>query len=188
MDRRVINKKSKTMTSVTNTSSNIRSEDTQKIFQDYNQLSTDDKLALLYFIYENMGDSITPAAPNAANLNLTASLIEEFSNLSDDEQLEIMRDIVNGKDTEYSRAYGGLTPNNQLLVWYVWAEEMGESVVDIPDNYEVTEAIDNILSKIENLDFEAQISVLREIASNMGYSEIKNIPTQDDAKKVTPSL
>ncbi|MBE9169237.1 orange carotenoid protein [Pleurocapsales cyanobacterium LEGE 06147] len=166
------------MTSRTNEGSNILSEQTQKIFQQYTQLSTDEKLALLYFIYKKMGDSITPAAPNAANLNLTSSLIEDFFNLSDDEQLEIMRDIVNCKDTEYSRAYGGFTPNNQLLVWYAWAEGMGDTVVDLPDDYQATEALDNALSQIEKLEFEEQISILREIASNMGYSEIKQVSSQ----------
>lgn len=178
------------MTSATNTSSssNIRSDNTQDFLQQFNGLSTDDKLALLYFIYENMGDSITPAAPNAADLNLASSLIEKFVELSDDEQLQIMRDIVECKDTEYSRAYGGLAPNNQLLVWYAWAEGMGDTIVDIPDNYKTSEAVKQALSSIKNLEFEAQISVLREMATNMGYSEVKKMPTQDDAKKVTPSL
>ncbi|OKH24917.1 orange carotenoid protein [Hydrococcus rivularis NIES-593] len=167
--------------------SNILSENTQKIFQQYTQLSTDEKLALLYFIYENMGDSITPAAPNAADLNLTSSVIEVIFNLSEDEQLEIMRDIVNCKDTEYSRAYGGLTPNNQLLVWYAWAQAMGDTVVDLPDDYKATEAISNVLSQIKKLEFEEQISVLREIASNMGYTEVKRVSSQAEVG-ITPSL
>lgn len=175
------------MTSRKNEGSNILSEKTQKIFQQYSQFNTDDKLALFYFIYEKMGDSITPAAPNAANLELTSSLIEEFFNLSDDEQLEIMRDIVNCKDTEYSRAYGGFTPNNQLLVWYAWAEGMGDTVVDLPDNYEATKAINNALSEIEKLEFEEQISFLREIASNMGYSEVKQVSSQSEVG-TTPSF
>jgi hypothetical protein len=175
------------MTSRNNEGSNILSEQTQKIFQHYSQLDTDDKLALFYYIYEKMGDSITPAAPNAADLNLTSSLIEDFFELSDDEQLEIMRDIANCKDTDYSRAYGGFTPNNQLLVWYAWAEGMGDTVVDIPDDYEKTETIKNTLSEIEKLEFEDQISVLREIASKMGYSEIKQVSSQAEVG-TTPSF
>ncbi|WP_013320846.1 orange carotenoid protein N-terminal domain-containing protein [Gloeothece verrucosa] len=176
------------MTGLTDTSSNILSKETQAIFEEYNQLNTDDKLALLYYIYEKMGDSITPAGTNAINVDFLSSLIEDFLQLSDNEQLEIMRDIVNAKDSEYSRYYGGLSPNNQLFVWYAWAEAMGDTVVDIPGNYKATEAVNNALSKIEGLDFEAQISILREIASNMGYSDVKNFPTQDDARQVTPSL
>jgi Orange carotenoid protein, N-terminal len=167
--------------------SNILSEKTQEIYQNYSQIDTDGKLALLYFIYKELGKSITPAAPNAADLNLTSSLIKEFFDLSDDEQLEIMRDIVNGKDTEYSHAYGGLSPNNQLLVWYAWAQEMGKKVVDVPDNYKATEGVNQALSQIKKLEFEEQISLLRDIASNMGYSQVKRVSSIDEVG-ITPSL
>ena len=107
--------------------------------------------------------------------------------MSDEQQLEIMRSIVNCEDTELSRAYGALTENNQLLVWYAWAVGMGDTVVDIPNDYQRTNAINDTLSQIEGLDFEGQISLLREIVGSMGYSEVKPIPTQAETGK-TPSL
>lgn len=167
--------------------SNVRSQETSNIFHRYEKLGTDEKLALLYYIYKKMGKSITPAAPNAADLGLTSALIEDYFNLSDSEQLEIMRDIVNCKDTEYSHAYGGLTPNNQLLIWYVWAEAMGDKVVDMPSDYKATETINNVLSEIEKVEFEEQISILREIASTMGYSQVKRVNSRDEVG-TTPSL
>lgn len=159
----------------------------QDAISDFNQLQTDDKLALLYYIYEKMGDSVTPAAPQAAEPELTPILMGDYFNLSHQDQLQIMRDIVNGSDTEYARAYGAIKENNQLLVWYAWAEAMGESVIDMPSDYSVSDTINNLLGKIEELDFEQQISMLREIASTMGYSEIKSIPTQSETGK-TASL
>ncbi len=98
-----------------------------------------------------------------------------------------MRAIVNREDTDLSRAYGALTQNNQLVVWYAWAKAMGDTVVDIPSDYQATQSINNVLSQIEGLDFEGQISMLREIAGNMGYSEVKPIPTQAETGK-TQSL
>lgn len=159
----------------------------QDAISDFNQLQTDDKLALLYYIYEKMGDSITPAAPQAAEPELTPILMGNYFNLSHQDQLQIMRDIVNGSDTEYARAYGAIKENNQLLVWYAWAEAMGESVIDMPSDYSAADTINNLLGKIEELDFEQQISMLREIASTMGYSEIKSIPNQAETGK-TASL
>jgi hypothetical protein len=98
-----------------------------------------------------------------------------------------MREIVNREDTELSRAYGALTENNQLAVWYAWAIGMGDTVVDLPEGYEATKAINDALSQIEGLDFEGQISMLREFAGKMGYSDVKPIPTQKETGK-TPSL
>lgn len=176
------------MSSVNTTgSSQIRSEETKKIVDAFGALSTDDKLALLYWAYKKMGDSITPAAPTATEPQLAPMLLDDFYNLSDDEQLNIMRDIVNRKDTEYSRAYGALTPNNQLVVWYAWAVAMGDRVVDMPNDYEQTQAIEKVLSQVENAEFEEQISLLREAASNMGYSEIGQVSRQSQTG-TTPSL
>jgi hypothetical protein len=114
-------------------------------------------------------------------------LLGEFYEMSDDDQLAVMRAIVNREDTELSRAYGALTENNQLVVWYAWAVAMGDTVVDLPEGYQATQAINDVLSQIEGLDFEGQISLLREVAGNMGYSDVKPIPTQAETGK-TASL
>jgi hypothetical protein len=163
------------------------SAETQKLVEAFEDLGTDQQLALLYYIYEKMGDSITPAAPGAANPELAPTLLGDYLNLGDDEQLQIMRDIVEGKDTEWSRLYGGLKPNNQLVVWYSWAVEMGKNVVDIPANYEANEASQDILKQIQEFEFEQQITVLRQIVSDMGYSDVQAPPSQEETGK-TPSL
>ncbi len=173
------------MNSPAATNSHALSNDTQNIVETINGLGTDEKLALLYFIYEKMGDSITPAAPTAAEPELAPVLLNDFYNLSHDEQLNIMRGIVNRSDTPYSHAYGALTANNQLVVWYAWAIGMGEKIVDIPEGYEATEAVNGVLGKIENLNFEQQISVLRDVANNMGYTDVKPIATQAQVGKTS---
>ncbi len=159
--------------------------ETQKTVEAFNSLDTDAKLAWLYFVYEKMGDSITPAAPAAAEPNLAPMLLGDYLELSDDEQLAIMRQIVNREATDYSRAYGALKENNQLLVWYAWAVAMGDKVVDMPEDYETTDRIDNLLSQLEGLEFEGQMSVLRTIAGNMGYSDVKPIETQAQTGKTS---
>lgn len=160
-------------------------QETQQVVADFNALDTDAKLAWLYFVYEKMGDSVTPAAPGAAEPELAPLLVEDYLELSDEQQLEIMRDIVNRKDTEYSRAYGALKENNQLFIWYVWAEEMEDTVVGMPDNYQSTEAINDLLSQLEELAFEEQISVLRTISGQMGYTDVKPIETQAQTGKTS---
>ena len=163
------------------------SSEAQKEVQAFEALDTDGKLALLYFIYEKMGDSITPAAPTAADPELAPKLLGDYYKLSDEQQLAIMREIVNQEDTEYSRDYGALKENNQLLVWYAWAQGMGDTIVDMPEQYKVTQAINDALAQIEALDFEGQISALRTIASRMGHTDVKPIATQAETGK-TASL
>ncbi|MGB5974005.1 MAG: orange carotenoid protein N-terminal domain-containing protein, partial [Nodosilinea sp.] len=100
----------------------ITEEPTDDLFQRYDALSVDDKLALLYYIYEAMGSSVTPAAPEAADPELAKPLVEGLFGLSKDDQLEVMRQVVRRDKSEVSEQYGGLSANNQLLVWFGWAE------------------------------------------------------------------
>ncbi|MDZ8185537.1 MAG: orange carotenoid protein N-terminal domain-containing protein [Nostoc sp. ChiSLP02] len=167
--------------------SQAQSNETQNVVDAFNALDTDAKLAWFYLVYKKMGDSITPAAPAATDPELAPKLLGEYFDLSDNEQLEIMRDIVNRKDTEYSRAYGAIKENNQLLVWYAWAVEMGKKVVGFPGNYQASKPINDLLSQIEGLDFEEQISVFRTIAGELGYTDVKPIETQAQTGK-TASL
>ncbi|MCC3404332.1 MAG: orange carotenoid protein [Microcoleus sp. PH2017_10_PVI_O_A] len=173
------------MNSPAATNTHALSNDTQNMVEKINGLGTDEKLALLYFVYEKMGESITPAAPAAAEPELAPVLLNDFYNLSHDQQLNIMRGIVNRDDTPYSHAYGALTANNQLLVWYAWAIDMGDKIVDIPEGYEATEAVNGVLGQIEGLEFEQQISVLRDVANNMGYTDVKPIATQAQVGKTS---
>ncbi len=159
----------------------------QGTIADFNPLQVDDKLALLYYVYKKMGSSITPAAPQAADPELAPILLSDFYNLSHQDQLQAMRDIVNRTDNEYSRAYGALKENNQLLVWYVWAVGMGETVVGMPADYEASDTIGNLLKRFEAFEFEQQISLLRALAGEMGHTDVKPIPSQAQTGK-TASL
>ncbi|MBD2564179.1 orange carotenoid protein N-terminal domain-containing protein [Nostoc sp. UIC 10607] len=167
------------------TISQAQSNETQKLVDAFNNLDTDAKLAWFYLVYKKMGDSITPAAPAAAEPELAPLLLKDYFELSDEQQLDIMRDIVNRKDTEYSRAYGAIKENNQLLVWYAWAVAMGDTVVDLPASYEPTKAINDLVSQIEGLDFDEQISVFRTIAGEVGYTDVKPIATQAETGKTS---
>ena len=161
------------------------SDDTQQVVAAFEGLGTDEKLALLYFIYKEMGKSITQAAPAATNSQLAPKLLGDYLQLSNEQQLAIMREIVNREHTEYSHAYGVLKENNQLMVWFAWAQAMGNTVVDMPSGYEQSEASNDVFNRIKALDFEGQISLLRTIASNMGYTDIKAIPTQAETGKTS---
>jgi hypothetical protein len=174
------------MTSSPNTNQpQALSDETQKVVQAFDGLETDAKLAWFYLVYKKMGSSITPAAPAATDPELAPMLLGDYYKLSDNEQLAVMRQIVNRENSEYSRAYGALKENNQLMVWYAWAQAMGDSVVGMPNDYQPTEAINSLLSQIEGLDFDDQISIFRTTVSNMGYTDVKPIETQAQTGKTS---
>ncbi len=135
----------------------------------FKRLNTDDQLGLLWFAYTQMGKSITPAAPGAARVQFAEGLLEQFKQMSHQEQLQAMRDIANKANTPISRSYGILTNNNKLAFWYQLAELMNEGVViPVPSYYKMSSDASNLLAAIERLDFSQQITVLRQVVADMG--------------------
>lgn len=80
-----------------------------------------------------------------------------------------MRDIASKADTRISREYGSLSANTKLAFWYRLAQGMDiGTIIGIPADYKMTEEADRLLGAIETMDFEQQITVLRNAALDMG--------------------
>jgi hypothetical protein len=123
-----------------------------------------------------MGSSVTPAAPGAADLELLKGFFDEFNALPfGDAQLEAMRAIVRCDDNALCREYGKHTENNKLAIWFILAERMGKDVVDIPEDYKLSDLGQQNLVSIKQLDFEQQITFLRDIAAPMGKDPIQRV-------------
>ena len=137
-------------------------------------LSIDDQLGLLWVLYENMGGLVTPAAPGATErIKLAGGLIYEVANLSHEEQLQVMRDLVARVNTPITRAYGLLSSNNKLAFWYQLAEWMrsGE-VIPTPGDYQLSAPATAVLNQVVALEFNQQIAVLRLIVGKMGIDPL----------------
>lgn len=140
-----------------------------RAFIAYQNLSTDDKLALLWYVYTKMGSSVTPAAPGAASDEIAEGLFNQVKELPFDEQLDVQRKIIEGQDTVISREYGALSENTQLYFWYRLAQGMeAGTIIPVPDNYEPAGAVTELVSQIELLEFEQQITFLRDSVVEAG--------------------
>jgi hypothetical protein len=136
----------------------------------FNQLSAEDQLALIWFAYEDMGTSITVAAPGAASMILAQGLLSKIKAMSFTEQSQAMCDLANRADTEICRAYGVFTPNIKLGFWYQLGEWMAEgAVAPIPEGYKLSANAKAILQAIRDLEQGQQITVLRNTVVDMGY-------------------
>lgn len=144
-------------------------DDLSQALQTFRKLNVDDQLALLWFIYTKMGDSITPAAPGRAAEDIADNLFNQVKGMSHEEQLQVQRDLLSNADTEISREYGSLSANTKLLFWYQLAQGMESSViVPMPPNYELQGEAKKLLEAMENADFEQQITFLRESVEPTG--------------------
>jgi Orange carotenoid protein, N-terminal len=109
-----------------------------QLISNFETLSTDQKLALLWYIYQEIGKSITPAAPGASTASpaVAEGIFQQVLEMSHEEQLQLQRDLVERKDSSVSREYGALSDTTKLLFWYLLAQGMDRSeVVPMPEDY-----------------------------------------------------
>ncbi|HLP89864.1 MAG TPA: orange carotenoid protein N-terminal domain-containing protein [Nostocaceae cyanobacterium] len=141
----------------------------------FKALNVDDQLAVLWFAYTEMGKSITPAATGAARLQLAEGLLNQIKQMSHDEQMQVMRDLVAQKNTPFTRSYGILSANTKLAFWYELSELMVKGlVVPVPAGYRLSRDGVQVLETLKQLDFGQQITVLRKVVSDMGVDPLSD--------------
>ena len=139
----------------------------------FKSLATDDQLGLLWTLYKNMGRAITPAAPGAARLQFAEGLLQQVQAMSQQAQLQFMRDLVNKKNTPETRAYGVLTNNTKLAFWYQLAVLMDEGkVIPVPSYYKMSAAAVEVFGRISKLEFGQQITIMRQSVVDMGVDPL----------------
>lgn len=139
----------------------------------FKALTTDEQLGLLWVLYDNMGRSITPAAPGAARLQFAEGLLTEVKAMAPQDQLQFMRDLASQTNTAQTRAYGVLSNNTKLAFWYQLAEEMrAGTVIPVPAYYKLGDAGSRVFGQISKLDFNQQITVLRQAVVGMGVDPL----------------
>jgi Orange carotenoid protein, N-terminal len=152
---------------MTNVSSNINTS----IVQSFQQLDVDKQLALFWFIYTEMGKSITPAAPNASTVSpaIAEGLFNQVKEMSHEEQLQVQRDLIQRKNSLISREYGALSDTTKLLFWYLLAQGMDKTeIIPMPEDYKLSSTADQLFQQIKGLEFNEQITLFRDIVAPMG--------------------
>jgi Orange carotenoid protein, N-terminal len=139
--------------------------------QAWQKLDVDQQLALFWFIYKEMGSSITPAAPGAstASSEIAEGLFNQVKELSHEEQLQLQRDLINQADTQLSRQYGSLGDTTKLLFWYRLSQGMDNgTIIPVPSDYKLPSEAEALFNKIQVMPFEQQITLFRDYVGPMG--------------------
>ncbi|MBE9191539.1 orange carotenoid-binding protein [Gloeocapsopsis crepidinum LEGE 06123] len=154
----------------------------------FEQLNVDDKLALLWYAYTEMGRTITPAAVGAARLQLAEGLLNQVKQMSAADQTQFMRDLASRANTPLSRSYGFFSVNTKLAFWYELGELMKQGVVaPIPPDYQMTPGVKAVLAAIQKLDPGEQITVLRNAVVDMGFEDaVAPSPTETADEPMFP--
>lgn len=139
--------------------------------QAFQKLNVDEQLALFWFIYTEMGESITPAAPAASTVSpgIAEGLFNQVKALPQEEQLQLQRDLISHKNNLLAREYGALGDTTKLLFWYLLAQGMDQgTIVPMPPNYQLSQPAQELFNQIKGLEFNTQITLFRNFVSPLG--------------------
>lgn len=138
--------------------------------EQFNQLSAEDQLALIWFAYTEMGKTITIAAPGAANMIFAQGILDQIKQMPASAQTQVMCDLANHADTPICRSYGSFSMNIKLGFWNQLGEWMEQGIVaPIPPGYKLSSQASAVLQAIRNADPGQQITILRNAVVNMGF-------------------
>lgn len=149
----------------------VTSDLNPQIVSSFAALSTDQQLALLWYIYKEVGKSITPAAPGASTASpaIAEGLFQQVLAMSHDEQLQVQRDLIDRKDNTISHEYGALSNTTKLLFWYLLAQGMDRTeIIPMPANYQLEPQAAECMKQLQALEYSEQITVLRDYVATMG--------------------
>jgi hypothetical protein len=150
--------------------------------ESFDRLSAEDRLALLWFAYTEMGVTITPAAMSAVNMVFAENTLTQIKQMPFAEQTQVMCDLVNQTDTPICRTYSSFGTNVKLGFWYQLSEWMKQGIVaPIPAGYQLSAPASEVLQAIRQLEGGQQLTVLQGIVAKMGYA-----PTDGTAKVKEP--
>jgi len=151
------------------TFTNIKNNQKEAV-QAFQRFSVDEQLALLWYLYTDIGSQISPEPnDNSTGAPIAGSWFQQVKQASKEEQLQIQRDIAARKDTEYSHQYGALDSSTKLFFWYLLAQGMDEgSIIQVPSDYNLPEQAQSFLEQLKPLSLEDKITFAKSVVLPMG--------------------
>lgn len=136
----------------------------------FDQLSAEDQLALIWFVYTEMGKTVTVAAPGATSMVIAQGILEQIKQMPPVAQTQVMCDLANRADTPICRSYASFSMNLKLGFWNQLGEWMEQGLVaPIPPGYNLSAQARTVLNAIIEADAGQQITILRNAVVGMGF-------------------
>ncbi|MBW4691551.1 MAG: Orange carotenoid protein [Lyngbya sp. HA4199-MV5] len=131
--------------------------------ESFKHLTVDDQLAVLWDVYGFIRNESGMEDPNGTAPDNSDALFNKTKGLSQDEQLQLMRDLLQGSNTGIGGEYNTLTNNTKLAFWYQLAQGMERSeVIQAPADYQPSSEAQSLVSVLEPIGFEQQFVFLRD--------------------------
>lgn len=148
------------------TSTNI--DFTEVAVSKFQNLNADDRLAVLAVLFSQINEEIPATALNSLPNDASADLVAEIQNLSQPDQILALRKLQNqegGETTISTDSYASMNAESKLAFWYQLGENLGGSVVGIPQDYVPSEQAAEVLDLFEMNSSEQIMSFMQQVLS-----------------------
>lgn len=140
-----------------------------RCLEQFKSFTADEKLQLLWQIYQRMEPSVLSAAAVALLSQMVQGVFTQVRQLSRADQVVALRDIVAGEPTRISQAYASLNVNMKLALWYRLAQAMARGQISRPDTTQNPSAAGNsLVDEMSQMGFNQQIFFLRQVMDYIG--------------------
>ena len=132
-------------------------------------LDEDSQLALLWHLFQDIKEQISLGGEEMTGDDVAADLVGQLKQMSDDEQLQALRNVVAEADTDVSETYSSFSEKGKLAFWYLLAQNTeSSSTVAVPANYTLSESATELLDQLKTLDFQKKVDFLSSTLTNLG--------------------
>lgn len=132
----------------------------------FQNLNADDRLSVLALLYTEIADEIPAIALNDVPNDNTANLVAQIQGLPQAEQVLALRQLFTpdeANDNSISQGYTAMNSELKLGFWYHLAQNLGSSLVDVPDDYIPSEAATEVLDLLDTPNIEDIVSFLKQV-------------------------
>jgi hypothetical protein len=119
----------------------------------------DCKLAILWRVYDTLGQAFAAVAPVALFSQAVQRLIQHLQHVDRDDRLEILRDIMDDADTRFTREYKKLDVNMRLAFWHRLAHQSSVSWSCPPQ----THRTQLLMSHLDSMGLNERLYFLRRV-------------------------
>ncbi|WP_193194473.1 orange carotenoid protein N-terminal domain-containing protein [Nostoc sp. MG11] len=131
----------------------------------FQNLDVDDRLVVLALLYNEIADEVPAIALNDVPNDSTANLVAQIQNLPQAEQLNALRQLLKnegGETATPAREYAAMSIDCKLAFWYHLAQNLGTSIIGLPDDCIPSEKASEVLDLLETPNLEELVTFLKQ--------------------------
>ena len=133
----------------------------------FQSLDADDRLTVLALLYTEICDAIPSLCLNNVPNENTANLVAQIQNLPQTEQLSALRQLLNqdevGETGIPTEEYASLSAEDKLGFWYQLAQNLGTSIIGVPNDYIPSEKATEVLDLLHTPNIEDLVTFFKQV-------------------------